>query len=126
MATSINQILQQGIAAHKEGKLEEAERLYHTILKTHPKHPDANHNLGIILILLNKSLEAIALLKTAIEINPNIEQFWISYTTALVNEKRFEEAEISYKKVIEQKPDFAIAHNNFCFLLQTLFFLHLL
>ena len=120
MATSINQILQQGIAAHKEGKLEEAERLYHTILKTHPKHPDANHNLGIILILLNKSLEAIALLKTAIEINPNIEQFWISYTTALVNEKRFEEAEISYKKVIEQKPDFAIAHNNFCFLLQTL------
>ena len=47
MELTIEQALQQGIAAHKEGKLEEAERLYHAILQSLPLHPDANHNLGV-------------------------------------------------------------------------------
>jgi hypothetical protein len=32
MKLTIEQALQQGVAAHKEGKLEEAERLYRAIL----------------------------------------------------------------------------------------------
>ena len=45
----LNKTLQQGITALKEGKLQEAERLYCEILQTHPTHPHANHNLGITL-----------------------------------------------------------------------------
>ena len=44
MELTIEQALQQGIAAHKEGKLQEAERLYRAILQSQPLHPDANHN----------------------------------------------------------------------------------
>tara|TARA_Y100000766_G_C18639902_1_gene475022 strand:+ start:532 stop:702 length:171 start_codon:yes stop_codon:yes gene_type:complete len=48
MEVTIDQALQQGIAAHKAGKLQEAENLYRVILQTDPKNPDANHNLGIL------------------------------------------------------------------------------
>ena len=35
----IAQKLEQGIAAHKEGKLLEAERFYQGILEIQPRHP---------------------------------------------------------------------------------------
>ena len=44
MELTIEQALQQGVAAHKEGKLQDAERLYQAILQSQPMHPDANHN----------------------------------------------------------------------------------
>ena len=54
MELTIEQALQQGVAAHKEGKLQDAERLYRAILQSQPAHPDANHNLGVIAALLIK------------------------------------------------------------------------
>ena len=47
MEQTLEQSLQQGVAAHKEGKLQDAERLYRAILQSQPLHPDANHNLGV-------------------------------------------------------------------------------
>ena len=55
MELTIEQALQQGIAAHKEGKLEEAERLYRTVLQSQPLHPNANHNLGVVAVSVNKT-----------------------------------------------------------------------
>ena len=50
MELTTEQVLQQGVAAHKEGKLQEAERLYRTILQSQPAHPGANHNLGMLAV----------------------------------------------------------------------------
>ncbi len=50
MELKIEQALQQGVGAHKEGKLQDAERFYRTILQSKPEHPDANHNLGLIAV----------------------------------------------------------------------------
>ena len=55
MVLTIKQVLQQSVSAHKEGKLEEAERLYRTILQSQPKHADANLNLGVIAVSVNNS-----------------------------------------------------------------------
>ena len=98
MELTIDQALQQGIAAHKEGKLEDAERFYRAILQTQPEHPDANHNLGVIAVSVNKADVALSLFKTALEANPKIEQFWLSYIDALIKEQQFEAA----KQVLEQ------------------------
>jgi thioredoxin-like negative regulator of GroEL len=54
MELTIEKALQQGVAAHKEGKLEEAQRLYKSILQSQPAHADANHNLGLIAVSINK------------------------------------------------------------------------
>ena len=96
MELTIDQALQQGIAAHREGRLQDAERLYRSILQTDPVHPDANHNLGVLAVSLDKSGAALPFFKTALEANPRIEQFWLSYIGALIREKQFDNA----KKII--------------------------
>ena len=84
MELTIEQAMQQGVAAHKKGKLQDAERLYRAILQSQPAHPDANHNLGLIAVSVNKTDAALPLFKTALEANPKTEQFWLSYIDALV------------------------------------------
>jgi Flp pilus assembly protein TadD len=98
MELTIKQALQKGITAHKEGKIQEAERLYRAILQSQPLHPDANHNLGVLEVSANKADAALPLFKTALEANPKIEQFWLSYIDALIKEKQFENA----KQFLEQ------------------------
>ena len=105
MEMTIDQALQQGVAAHKEGKLQEAERLYQAILKSRPKHPDANHNLGLIAVSVNKADSALPLFKTALEANPKIEQFWLSYVDVLIKEKQSEAA----TKVLEEAKKHSVA-----------------
>ena len=87
-----------GVAAHKVGELEEAERLYRAILKSQPAHTGANHNLGVIAVSVNKADVALPLFKAAVESNPKIEQFWLSYIDVLIKEKQFDNA----KEVIQQ------------------------
>jgi tetratricopeptide (TPR) repeat protein len=98
MELTIEQTLQQGMAAHKEGKLQDAELLYRAILQSQPLNPDANHNLGVLAASVNKAGAALPLFKTALEANPKIEQFWLSYIDALIKEKQFDIA----KQVLEQ------------------------
>ena len=92
MELTVDQALQEGIAAHKEGKLQDAERLYRVILEAQPSHPDANHNLGVLAVAVGKPLEAIPLFKLALEANPQIEQFWLSYIEALIAAQWFADA----------------------------------
>ena len=92
MELTVDQALQQAVAAHKESKLQEAERLYRAILQAQPNHPDANHNLGVLAVAVGKPIEAIPLFKLALEANPAIEQFRLSYIDALIKMERFEDA----------------------------------
>ena len=92
MELTIDQALQQGVAAHKEGKLQDAERLYRAILQAQPNHPDANHNLGALAVAVGKPLEALPLFQRALETNPQIEQFWLSYIDALIKLEQLDEA----------------------------------
>jgi tetratricopeptide (TPR) repeat protein len=105
MELTIEQALQQGVTAHKEGKLEEAERLYRAILQSQPTHPDANHNLGLIAVSVNKAGAALPLFKTALEANPKIEQFWLSYIDALIKEQQFDNAKQALEQAKKQGVD---------------------
>ena len=48
--------IEQAVKAQTAGKLEEAEALYRAILKDQPKHPDANHNLGVLAVSINNGI----------------------------------------------------------------------
>ena len=89
---SIDQALQKAVEAHKAGQIQEADRLYTAILKVHPKHPDANHNLGVLAVSIGKAQDALPFFKTALQVNPSIAQFWISYIDALIKLDRPAEA----------------------------------
>ena len=105
MEITIAQALLQGVAAHKKGNLQDAERLYRAILQTQPLHPDANHNLGVLAVSANKADGALPYFKVALEANPKIEQFWLSYVDALIKEKQFDTA----KEVLEQARNQGVA-----------------
>ena len=92
MQLTIKKALQRAVAAHKEGKFQDAERLYRAILQSQPLHPDANHNLGLLAVSVNKAETALPFFRKAIEANPKIEQFWLSYIDALIKEKQFDNA----------------------------------
>ena len=92
MKQTIEAVLQNAVAAHKNGRLEEAEQLYKTILYSQPAHPDASHNLGILAVSAKKVDLALPLFKTALEANPKIEQFWVSYIDALIKDNQIKNA----------------------------------
>ena len=98
MALTIERSLRQAISAHKEGKLQEAERIYREILQVRPEHPDATHNLGLIAVSVNQIEAAIPLLEAAVNLNPEVEQFWLSYIDALTKAKRFKQVRQASKK----------------------------
>jgi len=92
MELTIDQALQQGVAAHKGGRFQEAERLFQAILQTQPTHPKANHNLGVLWLYLNKTDLAIPLLEIAVKTDPSMEQYWITYLTVLIKQRKFQTA----------------------------------
>ena len=105
MELTIQQALQQGVAAHKKDQVEEAERLYKAILNSQPAQPDANHNLGVLLVSINKTDAALPLFKVAVETNSKVDQFWLSYIDALIKAKQGENA----KQVLEQAKNQGVA-----------------
>ncbi len=92
MELTLDQALVKGVEAHKAGKLEEADRYYTAILKAQPKHPDANHNMGVLAVGVGKIEIALPFFKNALEANANIAQFWLSYIDALIKLNRIADA----------------------------------
>ena len=92
MELTVDQALQKAIEAHKAGKTLEADRYYSSILKANPKHPDANHNMGVLAVGVGKVEASLPFFKTAIEANPNMAQYWLSYINALIKLDRMVDA----------------------------------
>jgi len=84
MELTLDEVLQKAVEAYKGGQIQEADRLYTAILQAKPKHPDANHNMGVLAVGVGKVQEALPFFKTALEANPSIGQFWLSYIDALI------------------------------------------
>jgi protein O-GlcNAc transferase len=84
MELTLDETLQKAVEAHEAGQSQEADRLYTAILQAQPKHPDANHNMGVLAVGVNKMQEALAYFKTALEANSSIGQYWLSYIDALI------------------------------------------
>ena len=101
MSITIRQALKQGIDNHKAGNLKEAENIYKAILKDQPMQPHANFNLGLILISKNQKETAIRLFKNAIDADPKVEQFWVSYIDTLFKNNQLEEAQIFVEKAVD-------------------------
>ena len=109
MELTLDQALQKGIEAHKAGQVQEADRYYTAILKANPKHPDANHNMGVLAVGVGKVQEALPFFKTALDANPKIAQFWLSYIDTLINLDRLADA----KAVFDQAKSKGVTSDGF-------------
>ena len=115
MQSEINETLKRGVHAHKNGNYDKAEKLYSSILKKEPFHADANHNLGA-LVAKNRVEQALKLFKIAINSNPKVEQFWVSYISTLIIINDFETA----KEILKIGLSKGLSKNKFLTLKQQL------
>lgn len=89
---SLDEALKRAIRAHKLGRLQEADRYYTAILRVQTKHSDANHNMGVLAVSVGKTKEAHKFFKTALQANPLIDQYWLSYMDILLKLNRLKDA----------------------------------
>ena len=91
--------------ALKNGCTQEEEMFYstlQTILEAHPAHPDANYHMGLLAVDANKISEALSFFKTALEMNPRMGQFWLSYIDTLIKLDRITEAKFMFDQAKDQ------------------------
>ena len=94
--SQIDQLLLQAISAHRAGQVREADRLYTTILRDQPQHPDANHNMGVLAVGIGKVERGLPFFKTALKANPAKAQYWLSYIDAMIKLERLPAAKAMF------------------------------
>jgi tetratricopeptide (TPR) repeat protein len=112
MATDFSELLQTGLEHHQSGRLQEAEKIYLTILNEQPQHPDALHLMGVMAHQIGKSDTAVDLIERAIKANPYEADFYNNCGEAYRALKKYELAIARYEQALVITPEFAGAHNN--------------
>ena len=113
-------LIQNGLAHHQAGRLQEAEAIYQSILQAQPQHPDALHLLGLVAHQAGKFDIAIARYEQALAISPDNAEAHYNLANALKEFGRLEDAITHYESIIRIKPDNAEAHNNLAYVLREL------
>jgi predicted TPR repeat methyltransferase len=85
-------IFDKGLQAHNAGDLSAAEQLYQETLAIKPVHPEANHNIGLVLVAKNELDKALEFFKFALDSSPNVSLFWASYIDTLIKLERIGES----------------------------------
>ncbi len=104
--------LQNAVALHQRGLLDQAEAIYRDIRKCAAANFDATHLLGVILLQRCQFIEAEQLIAEALRINPSEPGALNNRGNALRGLGRHEEALASFDKAITLKPDYAEAFYN--------------
>jgi len=101
MLDNVETTLEHAISAHESGNLVVAGEKYLEILNLDPKHPDANHNFGLIALKMDEQAMAVQFFKNAIEANPTISEYWVSCINTLIELKDVANAKIALDKAKE-------------------------
>lgn len=88
----IGQALHKALEHHQAGELHEAEKLYRAILQIQPRHPNANHNLGVLFIQVRRPETGLPFFTAALDADPTCGQYWLSYIDALHQAGQIESA----------------------------------
>lgn len=110
----------QALGLHRQGNRAEARKIYRSILKSHPNHPDALHFLGVLSHQTGDAETAIKLIQRAIEVQPDNAGAMKNLGNVHLEQERYEEAEKWYRRVIELEPENQPAWSNLCIALRHL------
>jgi len=98
-------VFEQGVAAHRTGKLAQAENLYRQILRADAASFPALHMLGFLKAQQRHYEEAITLLNRALKQNPNDLTARGHHAHALMAAGRFDEALAGFDRLLAAQPD---------------------
>ena len=98
MKVAVSEALNIAIDAQKNGRISDAERIYLDILLNFPSHPDALHNLGVLVLSKGDKQKARNYFNRSIAANPKVTQFWLSYLNLLIDSGNLEKAKQVFKQ----------------------------
>ena len=103
---------QRALALHDRGQVADAEQLYRTILREHPRHFGAAYSLGAVLLSRDEYEAAEQQFGLATSLEPRNPLAQINRGVALKNLGRLEDALRCIDAAIAVYPQFALAHYN--------------
>ena len=86
------EVLRKAVKAYNAGEIKVAKRLFAKIIKIEPNQPEANHNMGTLLVKSGNVEAALPFIKTALEANFGAAQYWFNYIDALFKLGRYDES----------------------------------
>ena len=115
----IQSLMQQGVAHHRAGRLEEAATFYRRVRAAAPKNFDGLHLLGLVAYQQGRLPEAVDLLGRAQRANPRDPVCEMRYALALLAVRRAAEAEKHFRHAVQLRPDFVEGWENLASCLKT-------
>jgi predicted O-linked N-acetylglucosamine transferase (SPINDLY family) len=100
----LRQLFEQGVAAYRAGRLDQAEKLYRQVLKAEPANFPALHMLGFLKAQQGRYEDAVALLNKALKASPGDLAAQGHYAHALMAAQRFDEALAAYDRLLATQP----------------------
>jgi len=99
---------QDAFKLHRDGKLQEAKKIYESILEETPNDFNCLHHLGLIAKDNEEYQSSLKLISKAITINPNIVAAHFNLGNVLKELNKMNDAIASYDKAISIKPDYEL------------------
>ena len=103
--TNPQSTLQQAVTLHQQGRLDDAERLYNSVLAAKRDHFDALHLLGVLMHQRGRSAEALKLIAKALETGTKSADALLNHGNVLFGMRRFAEALSDYERALALRPD---------------------
>jgi tetratricopeptide (TPR) repeat protein len=104
--------VRRALAAHQQGRIDEAEAGYRAILAEHPGHPVATHYLGLATWQKGDPEGAERLMRAALEADASIADFHNNLGLLLRDTGRAQEAVACFRRALEVDPGYAGARSN--------------
>jgi tetratricopeptide (TPR) repeat protein len=110
--SNLGQTIQDALALHRQGRLDEADKIYGRVLKVLPDHFDALHLGGMLKLQRGRAGEAYRLISAALKVDPGSADALSNLGLVLQALKRDAEALASFEKALALAPDHVEALNN--------------
>ncbi|MGQ7936836.1 tetratricopeptide repeat protein [Paraburkholderia sp. D1E] len=108
----MQQVFDRAFAAHRDGRLDDAERGYRATLDGNPVHVDALHLLGVLRHQQGQHAEAAELVRRAVNLRPEDAALQLNLGNALKALGKIDDAIEQFRNALTLAPSFPMAHYN--------------
>jgi predicted TPR repeat methyltransferase len=108
------------VTRHQNGRLDEAERIYHAVLGVAPDHPDALHFMGVLKHQRGETQAAVDLIGRSIAVAPAHADAHNNLGNVYREAGQPEKARKFYERAIELNPSHVPAYSNLGLVLRSL------
>jgi tetratricopeptide (TPR) repeat protein len=105
-------VFERAYSAHRDGRLDDAERGYRATLELDPRHVDALHLLGVLRHQQGQHQEAAELVRRAVDLRPQDAGLQLNLGNALKALGRLDQAIERFRNALTLAPTLPMAHYN--------------